>query len=305
MLPLRRRVELFFAGPFLAATWHSETWTMNRDIANQLTIWVRYKLGQMTGIHLRSDSEAAVHEWWKNIHRAGKVALHVCKKDPVREVFNNQWRFAGHLSRLGGPFVPQLLRKMDSYRWEFVQPMDPVGSANHHEGRLNVNRWDQHLTRAFPIRLDDLKVHYGVDPDSPDKGSLLPTGWHLLAPNQTGWKQLRDETVTLMINNLQLDLRNKPDEINNSLKSLHDAGYMSNLSLSSIADEVLDLPVVGVELSQDVQHDLFEPDPQIEAEDNVAVTLPVPSDEPASGIGRIFGRSFANLVGCVVVVDVD
>ena len=33
MLPLRRRVELFFAGPFLAATWHSETWTMNPEIA--------------------------------------------------------------------------------------------------------------------------------------------------------------------------------------------------------------------------------------------------------------------------------
>ena len=102
MLPLRRRVGLFFAGPFLAATWHSETWTMNRDIAGQLTSWVRYKLGQMVGIHLKTDSEQAVHAWWKNVHRAGKVALHVCKKDPVREVFNNQWIFAGHLSRLEG-----------------------------------------------------------------------------------------------------------------------------------------------------------------------------------------------------------
>ena len=105
-----------------------------------------------------------------------------------------------------------------------------------------------------------------------------------------------------MINNLQLDLHNKPHDIKKSLKSLHDAGYMSNLSLSSIADEVLDLPVVGVELSQDVQHDPFEPDPQVAVEDNAVVSLPVlPSDEPASGTW--IGRSFANLVGCVMVVD--
>ena len=80
----------------------------------------------MIGIHLRTDSEDGISAWWKNIHRAGKVALCVCERDPVRKVFNNQWRFAGQLSRLGGPFVPQLLRKMDSYRWGFVQPMDPV-----------------------------------------------------------------------------------------------------------------------------------------------------------------------------------
>ena len=215
MLPLRRRVGLSFAGPFSAATWLSETWTMTREIAALLISWVRYKLGQMVGIHLKTDSDQGIQAWWKNIHQAGKVALHVCKKDPVREVFNNQWRFAGHLSRLGGAFRSTVVAQMDSCRWEFVQPMDPVGSNNHHEGRLNVNRWDQHLSRAFPIQLDDLNRHYGVDPSSPDKGSLLPTGWHSLAPNQTGWKQLRDETVTLIIGNLQLDLHNKPDDIKN------------------------------------------------------------------------------------------
>ena len=130
-------------------------------------------------------------------------------KKTVREVFNNQWRFAGHLSRLKGPFIPQLLRNMDSYRWELVQPMDPVGSNNHHEGRLNVNRWDQHLTRAFPVPCDELRTHYNEDPSSSDVCSLLPTGWHLLASDQTLWKQLRDETVTLMINNLQLNLQVK------------------------------------------------------------------------------------------------
>ena len=201
-----------------------------------------------------------------------------------------------------GAFVPQLLRKMDSYRWEFVQPMDPVGSNNHHEGRLNVNRWDQHLTRAFPIQLDDLNRHYGVDPSSSDKGSLLPAGWHSLAPNQTGWKQLRDETVTLMIGNLQLDLHSKPDDIKKSLKSLHDAGYMSNLSLSLIAEDEFALPVVEVEVSQDVQHDPFVPDPQVAHEDAAVVSLPaLPAVVPASG--NWLGRSFSSLVGCVIVVD--
>ena len=91
MLPLKRRVQLLFAGPFLAATWHSETWTMSTEIAQHLTSWVRYKLGQMVGIHLKAGSEQGINAWWKNIHRAGKVALCVCNRDPVREVFNNRW----------------------------------------------------------------------------------------------------------------------------------------------------------------------------------------------------------------------
>ena len=40
----------------LAATWHSETWTMSVDIAKHLTSWVRYKLGQIIGTHLKDDS---------------------------------------------------------------------------------------------------------------------------------------------------------------------------------------------------------------------------------------------------------
>ena len=78
---------------------------------------------------------------------------------------------------------------------------------------------------------------------------------------------------------------------------------MRNLPLSAITDEELMLPIMGVNLTQDVQQDLFEPDPQIEAEDNVAVTLTAPSDEPASSTW--IGRSLAHLAGCVVVLDVD
>ena len=47
----------------------------------------------------------------------------------------------------------------------------------------------------------------------------MPTSWHSLAPKQIGWKQLRDETVTFMINNLQLDLHNNGTECD--LKSCH------------------------------------------------------------------------------------
>ena len=43
-LSLEIIVQLFFAGPFLAATWHSETWTMSPEIAKHLASWVRYKL---------------------------------------------------------------------------------------------------------------------------------------------------------------------------------------------------------------------------------------------------------------------
>ena len=198
-----------------------------------MTSWVRYKLGQMVGIHLKTDSEQGINAWWKNIHRAGKVALHLCKTYPVREVFNNRWRFAGHPSRLKGAFHSTAVAEVDYYRWEFVQPMDPVGSNNHHEGRLNVNRWDQHLTRVFPIPYDELRSHNNEDHSSVDIGSLLPTGWHLLASDQPHWKQLRDETVTLMMNNLQLNLQVKHHEIKQSLVCLQAAGHMRNVTLSS------------------------------------------------------------------------
>ena len=65
MRPLKRRVQILFAGPFLAATWHSETWTMSPEIAKHLTSWVRNKLGQMVGIHLKTDSELGINTWWK------------------------------------------------------------------------------------------------------------------------------------------------------------------------------------------------------------------------------------------------
>ena len=41
-------------------------------------------MGQMVGgVHLKGDSEQDVNTWWKNMHRAGKVALYVCGRDPV------------------------------------------------------------------------------------------------------------------------------------------------------------------------------------------------------------------------------
>ena len=77
---------------------------------------------------------------------------------------------------------------------------------------------------------------------------------------------------------------------------------MSNLSLSSIADEVVELPVVEDEWPDNVQHDLFETDPQVATEDIAMGSLPaLPNEDSVSGTW--FGRSFANLVGCVTVLD--
>ena len=121
MLSLKRRVQLLCAGPFLAATWHCETWTMSNHIADRLANWVRLKLGQMVGIHLEGDTERDVNHWWKNIRRAGKVALHVCGMDPARAVFNHHWRSAGHLCRMQGPYIPPLVHNMNSYRWAHVR----------------------------------------------------------------------------------------------------------------------------------------------------------------------------------------
>ena len=76
--PVEEARPTFLCRPFLAANWHSETWTMSPEIAKHLTSWVRYKLGQMVGIHFKTDAELGINTWWKNIHRAGKVALCVC-----------------------------------------------------------------------------------------------------------------------------------------------------------------------------------------------------------------------------------
>ena len=167
------------------------------------------------------------------------------------------------------------------------------------------------LAKSFPIQFDDLRLHYNMDPSSPDKGSLLPAGWHLLASDQPNWKQLRDETVTLMISNLQLDLHDKRHEIKQSLEILQAAGYMSNVSLTLVEGDELVLPVAEVDQSHDVDglnwnenQDPFVVDPQIAHEDAAVQSLPIlPNVVPAGGTW--FERSFANLMGCVIVLDLD
>ena len=81
-LHLIRRVRILFAAPFLAATLHSEPRTLTKKIASELISWVRLKLGQVVGIH-RSNPKDDVSSWWKNIHRARKVVLYECEKNPV------------------------------------------------------------------------------------------------------------------------------------------------------------------------------------------------------------------------------
>ena len=63
MLSLTRRVPLLFAGPFLAATWHCDTWVMSKHIAEKMTTWVRYKLGHVIGIHMEGNTDRDVNNW--------------------------------------------------------------------------------------------------------------------------------------------------------------------------------------------------------------------------------------------------
>ena len=65
----------------------------------------------------------------------------------------------------------------------------------------------------------------------------------MLATDQTHWKQLRDETVTRMINNLHLNLQNTNHEIKQSLARLKAAGYMLNVTLPDALEDGLVLPV--------------------------------------------------------------
>ena len=77
-----------------------------------------------------------------------------------------------------------------------------------------------------------------------------------------------------------------------------------NLALSSITDEVMELPVVEDEWHENVRHDIFEADPQIAAEDIAMGAMLVRPNDDSVG-GTWFGRSLANLVGCVIVLDHD
>ena len=82
------------------------------------------------------------------------------------------------------------------------------------------------MTRAFPISEDELRAHYTADLDSPDINASVPTGWNMLATYQAGWKQVRDETITQKIDNLQVDLKDSRNEVNKSLAALQAASHM-------------------------------------------------------------------------------
>ena len=59
-------------------------------MAEKIVSWARLKIGQIIGVHMRGDTEEDASNWWESVHRAGKVALQLFKKDPVREIPNNQ-----------------------------------------------------------------------------------------------------------------------------------------------------------------------------------------------------------------------
>ena len=148
-----------------------------------------------------------------------------------------------------------------------------------------MNRWDQHLGAVFPISDEDLRMHNGGGPSSADFSSLLPTGWHMLATDQTHWKQLRDETVTRMIDNLQLKLHNSNNDVKLSLARLQSAGHMRNVTLPDVVVDDIALPVDGesTDSSSDEDEqamgtsasDLFATGPQIAREYVASVSLPV------------------------------
>lgn len=177
--------------------------------------------GANGGVHLKGDTERDVKLGWNNIHRAGKVALHVCGKDPVRDVVNNHCIFAGHMCRIQGPYIPLLLHAMNSCRWDFV-----ISS-----GRLHVNRWDQHLADVFSVNLTDLANYYMATAGSPYLSAMEPTGWSVHAAEQVGRKRLRDEKITQMIFNLGMNLCDTSDEVARGLEYLHAVGHMTNISL--------------------------------------------------------------------------
>ena len=164
----------------------------------------------------------------------------------------------------------------------------------------------------------------------------------MLATDQTHWKQLRDETVTRMIDNLQLKLHNSNNDVKLSLARLNSAGHMRNVTLPDVVADDPVLPVDGEANGSSSDEDeqamgtsasyLLATDPQIAREDVASVSLPVlPTVESVQvnissggaasssglpiGSGRLgnisptaqawFNRSFANLMDCVIVLDTE
>ena len=164
----------------------------------------------------------------------------------------------------------------------------------------------------------------------------------MLATDPANWKQLRDESVTNMIENLQVKLHSSNSDVKLSLEHLNAAGHMLNVTLPTAVVDDLMLPVDGESSDSDSDideqavgisaSDLFANDPQAVREDAASVSLAVlPTvdsvqanisyGEAASssglpvGPGRLgnrppsaqawFNRSFANLMDCVIVLDTE
>lgn len=124
------------------------------------------------------------------MHRAGKVALHVCGMDPVTELFKNQWRFAIHVHYRRSPCASA------GAQHEFVQVglREIIASCAykfHHKGKLHMNWWDQHLAEASSENQEFLVSPYVSPGDSPEMNALKPTGWCVYALEQAGWKHMR------------------------------------------------------------------------------------------------------------------
>ena len=254
-LPLRRRIELFLAGPFLAATWHSETWILNKDLCESVMTWVRRKIGHIIGIHVRGNMEVDVTNWWRSVDRAGKVGLHLAGKNPIKELMCKHWDFASHLARLDCPHVAPLLRKMSSYRWEFVKTLPPVGHPSHHVGPFHINRWDQHLFNIFKLQAEKLRVIYQNPDGSEDMNAMKQVGWSLQALDTTNWKNLMKTKLPEMMNNLHLDFDDDLLTVINDLHKLHEEGYMCDVTDSKIVN-CADIPESMLPIEHDETADL-------------------------------------------------
>ena len=164
----------------------------------------------------------------------------------------------------------------------------------------------------------------------------------MLATDPAHWKRLKDETVSNMIENLQVKLHSSNNDVKLSLEHINAAGHMLDVTLPTAVVDDLMLPVDGEPSDSDSDideqtvgisaSDLFANDPQIVREDAASVSLAVlptvdsvqvniSSGDAASssglpiGPGRLgnrppsaqawFNRGFANLMDCVIVLDIE
>ena len=126
---------------------------------------------------------------------------------------------------------------------------------DHHRGRLNVNRWDQHLTKAFPVSQAELVDQYRAEAESPNLSAMEPTGWSVLAAYQAIWKKLRDEAISRMIYNLHVGLEDARYEVEKNIAALQAAGHMTNVSHQDDLEELV-LPLATVTFHSSDENDV-------------------------------------------------